>query len=220
MRLATGQTEAVEVSVQNQRFFWVTIAAAAWLLAGGITNKKSASSAAQRPAPEAIRGTCPAVPNDAAPIAGLQTARAIRDASLPGLRLVFADHALACRDLPRGPVSMAGDPCVSSWEFAFTLPPEAQQPGVYNLNDYQADYAESFSASLPGGGDGCRSGGGCVGGGTGAAGGAKGPDSTIEIYSVSEECITGRILRLERGSGTGVPDFTGTFQALVCTTEQ
>ena len=61
--------------------------------------------------------------------------------------------------------------------------------------------------------NGCNSGSGCLGSGTGAAGGAKGPDGTIEIYSVSEECVTGRVLRLEKGwSNLEQPDLRAHFR--------
>jgi len=44
--------------------------------------------------------------------------------------------------------------------------------------------------------------------------GTKGPNGTIEIDSVSEECVTGRVLRLDKSwSNPEQPDFTGAFQA-------
>ena len=205
--------------MRNQRLFWGAIAIAAWFLAGGVRQSASVAKAGRSPVGEKVRGACPAVPNDAAPIAGLQTAWAIRDPKTETIRLVFGDHDLACRDLPLGG-PMHTEPCVASWEFAFTLSPAHQTPGVYNLHDYEANYAESAVIPQPDR-EGCQSEGGCMGMGMGAAGGAKGPDSTVEIYSVSDECVTGRIHRLERGASTPPPpDFTGTFQALVCTSSE
>jgi hypothetical protein len=204
--------------MQSQRVFWVAIAAAAWLLVGGISQSEVTTPEAPRQAGYEVLAACPAVPNDTTPIAGLHTAWAIDEPSAGGIRLLFADHPLACRrDSHLLGGTMDGKTCTPSWQFAFTLSADLQKPGTYNLNDYEADYADSVVMSIPS--KGC-SGGGCMGGGSGAAGGAKGPDSTIEIYSVTDECVTGRILRLERGVSTPPPpDFTGTFQAVRCTPE-
>jgi hypothetical protein len=155
-----------------------------------------------------------ALPDGVTPIAGLMTAWAIAQPSSSSVRLLFADHAVACRNPSRsggGP----GVPCVDSWRLALTLPPELLTPGVYNLNEYyDLDFSTEISETMPGGG--CNSGGGCSGHGSGSAGGAKGPDGTIQIDDVSESCITGRILRLTTGSSDD-PDFTGGFQAMRCT---
>jgi hypothetical protein len=202
--------------MHKQRVYWVGIAAAAWLLWGGMSVKDARPSKPHAGASNAAHGECPAVPGDAKPIAGLQTAWAIRNETSNGVRLVFADHPRACADLDRFGSSNIDGPCTPSWQFAFTLPPDAQMPGVYNLHDYEADYARQTVESVPSSG-GCQQGDSCMGGSTGAAGGAKGPESTIEIYSVSEECVTGRIHRLETGQiQPPPPDYTGTFQAVVC----
>ena len=202
--------------MQSQRVFWVAIAAAAWFVWGGVSVEKPATIAA-RPvtAGNAALAACPALPTDAKPIAGLHTAWAIYDQTSGGIRLVFSDHERACRDIDRGAPPFGDGRCVSSWEFAFTLPPDAQKPGTYNLHDYESDYAEKMVFATPRK-DGCQSGTDCMGGGTGAAGGAKGPESTVEIFSVSEECVTGHIQRLVTGHIQPEVDFTGTFQAVVC----
>jgi len=199
--------------MRSQRVFWVAIAAGVWLFWGGLSQRDRTSPSAGRRTSDAVRAACPEVPKDAPPIAGLHTAWAISDPSSTSLRLVFADHAVPCRD-PGIPTSPVGQDCVSSWEFAFTLPADDQKPGIYNLNDYEANYAESVVMAEPS--NGCK-GGGCTGMGMGAAGGGKGPDSAIEIYSVSDECVTGRIHRLDNGVTTPQDvDFAGTFQAVVC----
>jgi len=145
-------------------------------------------------------------------MANVKTAWAMRQPS-GDVRLLFSDQTLACRDPERAPIP--SPECNPRWHFAFTLTPYLQAPGVYNLNEYEVGYEDSVVMQTPA--HGCNSSPGCMGSGTGAAGGAKGPDGTIEIYSVSEECVTGRVLRLEKGwSNPEQPDFTGAFQAVIC----
>ena len=167
----------------------------------------------QVPAPLA----CPDVPGNVAPISGLKTAWAIRQPTSP-IRLLFSDQALACRDFDRGGGTLDRGTCIPSWQFALTLPPEIQKPGVYNLSDYNdLDFAENVVVATPA--QGCNGSSGCTGHGTGSAGGAKGPDGTIEIYSATDECVTGRVLRLNMNLSDSEVDFTGSFQAVVCTSE-
>jgi hypothetical protein len=209
-----GGKKGMETSMNSRRVFWMAIGAGAWLFWGGLSQSKTISPATPRPTGDTLRVACPEVPKDTTPIAGLHTAWAMYDWPSGGIRLVFSDHAVPCRDLERlgGPM---GQECATSWQFAFTLPAEAKTPGTYNLHDHEANYAEAVSVAMPA--EGCQSDPGCMGGGMGSAGGAKGPDSAIEIYSVSEECVTGRIVRLERGMMTPQDfDFTGTFQAVAC----
>jgi hypothetical protein len=155
------------------------------------------------------------LPNDTPSITGLQSAWAVREAGSSNIRLVFSDQAAVCSNADLNKISPDGDHCVPGWHFAFTLSYDLLKPGIYDLHDYEANYAESVVTTTPA--DGCRGEPGCMGRGMGSAGGAKGPDSTIEIYSVTDECVTGRILRLERGGGSSDVDFTGGFQAVVCT---
>jgi len=195
-----------------------SVAAIAWMLLGGASPSRAIAgaggNASQPSASEWTRSACTALPDGVTPIAGLMTAWAIAQPSSSSVRLLFADHALACRNPSRSGLQ-PGEPCFDSWRFALTLPPELLIPGIYNLSDYSdLDFTTAVTETAPSGG--CNSGGGCSGYGTGTAGGAKGPDGTIQIEDVSESCITGRILRLKTGLPDG-PDFTGGFQAVRCT---
>ena len=195
-----------------------SIAAITSVLLGGASPSRAIAGAggngAEPAASDRTWSVCAAMPDGVTSIAGLMTAWAIAQPSSSSVRLLFADHALACRD-PKRTGFQPGEPCFDSWRFALTLPPELLTPGVYNLSDYyDVDFTTEVTETVASGG--CNSGGGCSGFGTGAAGGAKGPDGTIQIDDVSDSCITGRVLRLKTGSSDG-PDFTGGFQAVRCT---
>jgi hypothetical protein len=196
----------------------VLVAVAASLLLGGSSPRNADAMAGgsghAATAPDWARSVCTALPDGVVPIAGIMTAWAIEQPASSSIRLVFADHVLACRNpnwLGSQPPSAV---CVDSWRFALTLPPELLKPGIYNLNEYEVDFIEQVTANVPA--RGCNS-GGCTGFGMGTAGGGKGPDGTIQIDDVSESCITGRILRLNTGGSTSDPDLTGGFQATRCT---
>jgi hypothetical protein len=195
---------------------WIALACGAVLCIGGVSQSKTALPAAERTFDDAFRRACPATPAGATPIAGVKTAWAIKEAS-GGVRLLFSDQVLACRNPDWIHDLSIGPECMASWKFAFTLPPDLQKPGVYDLHGYEADYAESVVTSLPP--QGCSSEPSCGGTASGSAGGGKGPESTIEIYDVTDECMTGRIQRLDRGVSNSEVDFTGTFQAVLCTPE-
>jgi len=200
--------------MNHRKLPWLAVAAGALLSLGGISQRETAAPAVQVASSDLVRAVCADAPNAAPPIGGLQTAWAMPEASASGLRLLFSNQAIACRnpDWTHGPGR--DDSCDPGWTFAFTLPPELQKPGVYDLHEYEVGYAETVVSVLPT--NGCASRPGCSGTSMGSAGGAKGPDGTIEIDSITDACVTGRILRLERGGSSEV-DFTGAFQAVVCT---
>jgi len=191
---------------------WAAVTVLGALLLGSAPPREATTAAPNAAAPPQARGECASTPDGISPIANLKTAWAMRQPS-GGIRLLFSDQTLACRDPKRDPIP--SPECNPSWHFAFTLTPYLQSPGVYNLNEYEVSYADSVVMQTPA--SGCNSSPSCLGGGSGSGGGAKGPDGTIEIYSVSDECVTGRVLRLDRGwSNPEPPDFTGAFQAVIC----
>jgi hypothetical protein len=175
-------------------------------IARGGGNAPNPAAAAQ-----GLRSACAPLPDKVTPVAGLLGAWAIEQPS-SSVRLLFADHALACLD-PNWHRDQPGIPCIESWRFALTIPIQLLTPGVYNLNEYEVDFAEEITRTGPSGG--CGS-GACTSHGTA---GATRADGTIQIDDVSASCITGRILRLVTGSPDD-PDFTGGFQAPRCTPPQ
>lgn len=198
------------MNVKARRGGW--LAACAILLLGGISESRTSSRATQEqpgnvgPEPSSA---CPDLPDGVPVIAGLKTAWAIAQPS-SSPRLLFSDQALPCR-VPKIQAGPPSEVCADSWQFGFTLPSELQAPGVHGLANYPVEFAESVTHSESN--HGCGGGPSCSGVSTGTAGGALGPDGVVEIYAVTDECISGRILRL---SGVTSSDYTGAFQAMRC----
>jgi len=195
--------------------FGMVAAITSMLLGGASPHGGIARAGGNAPSPAAaqeLRSACAPLPDKVTPIAGLLGAWAIAQPP-SSVRLLFADHALACVN-PNWHRDQPGIPCIDSWRFALTLPPELLTPGVYNLNEHEVDFAEEVTGTGPSGG--CSS-AACTSHGT--AGSVKRPDGVIQIDDVSASCITGRILRLDTGWPDD-PDFTGGFQATRCTPPQ
>jgi hypothetical protein len=194
--------------------------------------------------PQGSQAICPGVPDGVALIPGLRTGRALAQSSFatvpqppPGsVVLLFSDQPLACQDLGVWGIDkivrdseIAQGGCVSAWSFSILLPPEMQMPGVYTLADHQTGFENSIAMGETqetsttggcGGGPGgpgrpaCASSGASLGGG----GGPQGPPGTVEIYSVTDQCITGRFQGLMTGQiQPPPPDFNGAFHAVRCT---
>ncbi|MET0592445.1 MAG: hypothetical protein ABW133_07090 [Polyangiaceae bacterium] len=190
------------------------IAVASILLGGAAPAPARNAAEARNPARELEQNDCDSLPDGAREISGLQTAWAIRSTTPPSLRLFFSSAPFGCRDPQIAPPTGPLDDCVEGWRFGFNLPPELQKPGIYTLSDYDGiGYSDHIVEQMPSKGCGSTA---CMGTGSGAAGGAKGPDVTIEIYNVTDTCVTGRVLRLTSGFSHGEPDLTGGFRAAVC----
>jgi hypothetical protein len=173
--------------------------------------------------PEGSRAICPGVPDGVPLIANLRSGWAIAQSSSQAIRLLFSDQILACEDRSEDAdiMSFARKNCSTAWSFSFLLPPECQQVGVFDLSTYEADYRESIAVGLPSGpNEGCSAVSdtcSVAGSGMGAAGGGMGPSATVEIYAVTDQCITGRIQNLVPGiTAPPPPDWTGAFHAVRC----
>ena len=164
--------------------------------------------------PEGSRELCSGVPENTPLISGLKTGWAVALPSSPSIRLLFSDQVLGCQipDLmARGSDTGA---CTGSWTFALTLVPEMQKAGVYDLPSYPVDFAKAVTFATPAEGCGQTS---CAGGGSASGPGSRGPQATMEIYSVTDECITGQIRDYESGWVIPPLDFNGAFHAVRCT---
>jgi hypothetical protein len=189
--------------------------------------------------PQGSQAICPGVPDGVALIPGLRTGRAIAQSSSATLRLLFSDLPLACQVIGNTTIAEVSAEAVcasasanaspsasTSWSFSILLPPEMQMPGVYTLADHDVGFVNSIQVTEPPSGGGCGAGAGagrCGGGGfsTGGSGGGVGsgvPPGTVEIYSVTDQCITGRFQGLMTGQiQPPPPDFNGAFHAVRCT---
>ena len=186
--------------------------------------------------PQGSQAICPGVPDGVALIPGLRTGRAIAQSSSATLRLLFSDLPLACQVIGNTTIAEVSAEAVcasasanaspsasTSWSFSILLPPEMQMPGVYTLGDHPVvlDVSSRVASELPSTSTGgCGGAGACSGGGfsAGGGGGPGFPPGTVEIYSVTDQCITGRFEGLMIGqTQPPPPDFNGAFHAVRCT---
>ena len=190
----------------------VTLALTSVLLGGASRSEIIGHTTSRLPGnsiPEGSRALCGAVPDESALIGGLETGWAFPVASSSSVRFVFSTEVLACREPSYGGPSPS-QACNDGWTIAFTLPSELLTPGVHNLKDYVINFVELVTT--PTTGKGCQA-AGCTGGG----GGGPKRDVTIEIYTVTDECITGSILQWDSGYISPRIEFTGAFHAVRCT---
>jgi hypothetical protein len=182
-----------------------TLTALAVFIFGGV----SRSELSHGDAPQGnVRGgaTCPALPDGVALIAGLRTGWTMPGAS-SAVRLVFSDQALPCEE-PDSRSASPNETCTDSWRLTLTLPSELQAPATYDLSDHQVTFSEVITSGVPK--EGCGS-PGC----DSTGGGGRVSDGVLEIYAVTEDCIAGRIHRLNHNQSSG-PDYTGGFLASRC----
>jgi hypothetical protein len=153
---------------------------------------------------------CEPLPDGVTEIAGLRTAIAIRSPQSSTLRLQLSSEPHGCRE----PAPVQEGECHDLWQFGLTLVPESQKPGVYDLANEEIRYSDFIVQTTPA--DGCNEEPECSIRGTGAGR----VDDTIEIFSATDTCVTGRILRRALGWSTPPPpDLTGGFRAEVCARE-
>jgi hypothetical protein len=202
-----------------RRLGWPLLVALAPALFGSVSQSEVIHHDGGVPAgSEAI---CSAVPDGVPFIANLKTGWAIAEPSSNTVRLVFSDQTIACGDdALDAMVDAAQKACTSAWGFSFLLPAELQTPGIFDRSSYEADYQETMVFAEPSEPKGCTpSACNAMGTGTtGAAGGAMGPSGTVEIYSATDQCITGR---LQGFTDTGMiqpppPNWDGAFHAVRC----
>lgn len=163
---------------------------------------------------------CDPLPEDPVLIPGLRSGW-LYTTSGGQLRVVLSDSALPCPD-PDNPSAMSATlpPCSgSAWLLGFDLPEELRAVGVYELTEHAVNWhlVQQFSdePSL-----GCAStcGTSTITGGVSVGG--RGPDARLELFSINEHCITGRIAELDQ-SGQILPpppQLNGAFRLLRCDT--
>lgn len=208
--------------MKSKTLGWFVLAGLTTILFGKASRSETIDHGVQ-PAPgnsipQGSQSICHGVPADVAFITGLRTGWAIAQPQSASIELLFSDQPLACQELGfEGIGTIAQERCVSAWSFSVLLPPEMQMPGVYTLADHPVGFQNSLATMVSS--DGC---GEACSGGVSAGGGAPeglGPPGTVEIYSVTEQCITGRFQGLMTGQiQPPPPDLNGAFHAVRCPT--
>lgn len=166
--------------------------------------------------PEESAALCEELPDDVEMIPGLTTGWAVAQEDSGAVRLIFSDIALACENDADSSLSeISRTECISGWSYSYVLPAEVLVPGSYNLADYAVDFREQQSTAEHNAGCSSECAGSGIGGGTAPSG--NGPDAVLEIYSVSDECITGRLTGLDTGQiSPPPPELNGAFHAVRC----
>jgi len=167
--------------------------------------------------PEGSAALCPGVPEGEPFIANLRTGWAVETPGDDAIRLVFSDREIACQDDEGAALmSLADATCSSGWTISLLLPPELQVPGRYQLSGSGVVFRDTMVSAEPGGG--CRDGCQHAGSSGGTVPGAQGPNAELEIFSATDECITGRLHGLKSGQLVPPPpNWDGAFHAVRCT---
>lgn len=136
---------------------------------------------------------CPPLPPGVEPIADLHVAYA--ETRFDGVTLTMSTRPLAC-----GEPAAQHDYCPSEDDRGLTLgiPAESLVPGVHALRHPIYVEFETPSASVSGGG------GSVV-------------EAQVELYAITDSCVTGRIIGLADLDGPIDGPFDGGFQAPRCT---
>jgi len=167
--------------------------------------------------PERSAALCEELPNDVDFIPELRSGWAVTESDGKRVSLVFSDAALGCIADPALAIQELSSHCVEAWSYTLTVPTEILKPGKYDLADYSVGFTQASSFSDRGAGCQSECDHGMVGGGT--APGAR-IEATLEVFSVSDECITGRIRGLESGQiSPPPPEWNGGFHAVRCEPE-
>jgi hypothetical protein len=171
------------------------------------------SAAAPGAAPiTGVPAACDGIPEGESLMPGLVSGQVLRGNGVATLR--FANQAFACNDWPN---SVSDASCDTQWTFRVSLPGEELTPGSYDLVQLGADFGYLLSKGTP------QSGGGCSEQqcktsvyGVGSAEPTAG--ATLDIYSVSDGCITGALSGFTPlgESAMPMPDVNGAFFALPC----
>lgn len=166
--------------------------------------------------PEESSKLCPALPEGTDFIPNLTTGWAVKQSGPEGgVRLVFSDISLACSDdADQTLTDLARQQCISGWAYSLFIPSDLLEPGLYELDDYTVEFRQQAVKAEAG--LGCEDECGVSGTGAGTAPGAK-LNAQLEIFSVSDECITGRVIGLETGQiSPPPPELNGGFHAVLC----
>jgi hypothetical protein len=166
--------------------------------------------------PDGSGEVCEALPEGVEFIPELRSGWAVGQPDSESVRLVFSNAALECSDDPGASIQALLQQCVSAWSYSLLVPGSLLQPGTYDLAEYPTVmFAESQGLADRGAGCGVDCGRSTTG--MGNVPGGK-VEAMLEIYSASEDCVTGRITGLTNFQiEPEPPQYNGGFHAVRCT---
>lgn len=187
------------------------------LLFGGMGEAQTIEHGEFGPGSQVQEGTsqlCKGLPEGTDFIPNLTTGWAVKQAE-GGVRLIFSDVSLACADdADLGLTELTREQCIDGWSYSLLLPPEILEVGLHDLADYTVAFRQQDVKADSG--FGCGDQCGVIGTGSGTGPGIK-LQAQLEIFSVSDECITGRVIGLETGQiQPPPPELNGGFHAVLC----
>jgi len=155
-------------------------------------------------------GACPALP-DADVIAGLATGQAVTSAQTVTLR--FSSKVFTCSNWSN---EVSSADCRDWWSFNLTVPVDSISTGVHNLSEIGTAFGDLINYLHPQHGQGCKP--DQCDGRTEGIGSVSllDPAATLEIYAVTDTCITGKLTGLRDPDFKDAPNFNGEFFALRC----
>jgi len=154
---------------------------------------------------------CHGIPASQHLIGGLASGEALLSGQ--SVTLQFSNRVFACGSWL---TEITSEGCRNDWSFGLTLPSTAIEPGNHNLSALSAQFGDLFGiAGAPSAHAGCDEKCSMSAKGTGAIS-LTDPVATLEIYSVDEQCITGRISGLRDPTFSEAPDYNGAFFAVRC----
>ena len=167
--------------------------------------------------PDESSSVCEDLPKDIDFIANLTTGWAVEQPDTGGVRLIFSDVPLSCSDdADTGLTEIAREQCIGGWSYSLLIPESMLAPGLYDLSEYSVEFREQDAQVGGSGGLGCDDSCPVSGSGGGTAPGGR-VDARLELYSVSKDCITGRVIGLSTGQiEPPPPDLNGGFHAVRC----
>jgi hypothetical protein len=159
----------------------------------------------------AVPDACGAIPEGDELISGLATGQVLYDDGTVTLR--FSDQTYACDAWPD---SITSHGCATQWTYRVTLPLAELTPGTFDLHELGADYGYLMNTTAPRSGGGCSA-AQCTNSVYGVGDDAVNDGATLEIYSVSDGCVTGKLSGLTPlADSMPMPPVNGAFFALPC----
>lgn len=156
---------------------------------------------------------CDPLPEDPGLIVGLRSGWFTEIDGTP--RVTLSDTAAACPGSETDPLD-SGMLCgTSAWVLNFALPPEMREVGMYQLSEHAVSWDLQQQSSEQGLACGSSCGASSTGG---FVPGTNGPNGTLELVSMNENCMIGRFTDVDLSNQIvpPPPKLDGVFRAVRC----